>query len=412
MGETRTKKSSKRALKPTRPTDTVSDIKDAFHHPDNKIVGDDANGKASTPQSGSRLAPPALSSRASRSSLQSSSSSSSKAARCELDTYDPSRIEIVHTVNKGKALFAASYIPKGAIVLAEVPAIRLTAEDEVKKLEADEILLEKFNQLPERSQKKFKKLHDAKKDGFTKLRSIYHSNCYNLEGSRSTFGGSCIGLIASRINHSCIPNVQFTYLETIPEQLFANAEDDEDESSNNDEEKPNFPGGVMVFRALKAISKGKEILANYESIYATRSQRQSQFQMHYGFRCDCDACIAPTDFWERDDDRRQEMIRYRNRVDAIERRVVLKQETTLNSSEVDVYYLKSKKSKDEPSINAGDLSPLSISCCDEVIDTLELLERLLVKEGLMGIDLQRVREEMTLWKKRADSCGQGTRSSC
>lgn len=398
MGVTRVKKPSKRALKAMQPTDDVPDAVDVPHHPKTKTLGSDTNGRSPSSEASSHLAPPALSSRTSHSSLQSSNSSSSKVTRYELDSFEPSRIEVRCTPTKGNALFAASHIPKGATVLAEIPAVRLTAEDEAKKLEADEVLQEKFDQLSKKSQKDFKKLHDANKDGFTRLRSIYHSNCYNLEGPRSTLGGSCIGLIASRINHSCIPNVQFSFLETIPEQLFSNDDDD----SETKRYKPS--DGVMVFRALKAISKGKEIVANYESIYATRSQRQHQFQMHYGFQCDCDACTAPTEFWARDDERRHEMIKQRNKVDAIESRIVVKTEDISNSSETKVYYLKNKKTRDGLSTNSDDLVPLDVECCIEMIKTLEVLDILLVKEGLTGIELQRVRDEMDVWSRRAKSC--------
>lgn len=398
MGVTRVKKTSKRALKATQPADSIPDMVDVSHHPETKALGDNANGKSSSSGTNAHLAPPALSSKTSHSSLQSSNSSSSKVARYELDSFEPSRIEVRCTPTKGYALFAASHIPKGAIVLAEIPAIRLTTEDEAKKLEAEEVLREKFDQLSKKSQKDFKKLHDANKDGFTRLRSIYHSNCYNLEGSRSQFGGSCIGLTASRINHSCIPNVQFSFLETIPQQLF----DDEDDDSGMKKYKSS--DGVMVFRALRAISRGKEISSNYETIYATRSQRQYEFQIHYGFQCDCDACTAPTEFWARDDERRHEMIKQRNRLDAAESRIVVKKENVFNSSETDTYYLKNKRAKDRPPTEADDLVPLDVECCIEMIKTLEALDMLLVKEGLTGVELQRVHDEMDVWSKRAKSC--------
>lgn len=396
MGVTREKKPSKRALKATQPTDGVPNTDSAPYHVTTKNLGNDANGKSSSSEANMHLTPPALSSRTSHSSLQSSNSSSSRVTRHELDSFEPSRIEVRCTPTKGYALFAASHIPKGAIVLAEIPAIRLTAEDEDKKLEADDVLRAKFDQLSKKSQKNFTKLHNANKDGFTRLRSIYHSNCYNLEGSRSVFGGSCIGLTASRINHSCIPNVQFSFLETVPEQLFG---DDEDACSNIKKHKPS--DGVMVFRALKAISRGKEIVSNYESIYATRSQRQYEFQMHYGFQCDCDACTSPTEFWARDDERRHEMIKLRSRVDAIESRIAVKKE---NSSEAQTYYLKTKRARDGSSTDTDDLIPLDVECCIEMIKTLEALDILLVKEGLTGVELQRVHDQIDVWSMRAKSC--------
>jgi len=402
MGQTRAKKTSKKAQKTVQRTEVMPDTSSISPVSEIEIRASNLHDQLSTSTSSSFLAPPSLSSRESRSSLPSSSSATSRTTRHDLDIYDPSCIEVKSTPNKGYALFAASHIPKGTIVLAERPTIRLTTEDEAMKDAADEILEEKLHQLPTRTQKYFKKLHNARKDGFTKLRSIYHSNCYNLDGSRSTFGGSCIGLTASRINHSCIPNVQFTFLETIPEQLL-NTVQDNDVDAEGDVEELSSVDGIMVFRALRAISKGKEIVSNYETVYAIRSQRQLQLQLHYGFQCDCDACTVSSEFWAADDGRRQQMIRRRSRIDAIETRIVLKKEPISRGRELDTYFLRSKTFNDGDS-ESENLVPLSIGHCSDVMGTLNTLESLLVKEGLTGIELQRVCEEKIEWERRKLAC--------
>lgn len=402
MGETRAKKLSNRALKANRSKDSASRATGEPPITLTKPSDNDIHGTSSTSDASTYLMPPSLSSRTSHSSLVSSSSTSSWSRKHEVESYDPSRIEVQPTPNKGYALFAASRIPKGAIVLAEIPIIRLTAKDESRKLAAEEVLRKKFDNLPKTFQKDFKKLHDAKKDGFSQLRSIYHSNCYNLDGSRSTYGGSCIGITASRINHSCIPNVQFFFEEVVPENLFENTRDTNSDTLTDNKYDPTV--GVIVFRALRSIPRGKEIVSNYETIYATRTQRQLQLQMHYGFRCDCDACNATTGFWASSDDRRREMIKYRQQVDAVENSFVIEKEAMPSGLVVDVYYQKEKRITGEASEMTDGLVPLSVNCCEETARMLHELEKLLFKEGLLGIELQRVKQEQAVWTKRAGMC--------
>lgn len=394
MGETRTKKPSKRALKANQKTECTPDVTELSR--DTLVQTTDICNEA---PSNTHLTPPTLSSKTSHTSLLTSGSAQSWQGSHNSESYDSSRVEVRLTSNKGYALFATSTIQKGSIVLAEVPVIRLTALDECRKSQAEEILQEKFDHLPKAFQRDFKKLHDTRKDGFSRIRSIYHSNCYNLDGSRSVHGGSCIGLKASRINHSCIPNVQFFFEEAVPESLLEECKSRDGDASHDGDHDART--GIMIFRALRRIARGKEIVSNYESIYATRTHRQFQLQIHYGFRCDCDACVGAEQSLQRDDDRRLTMMMLRNKVNAVEKRLVELKSGSAKTSKAESFYLRQRKATEDIRHKVDDLVPLTIDHCQEMLESLERLELLLDKAGLLGIERDRVRQEHEVWTKRA-----------
>lgn len=97
-------------------------------------------------------------------------------------------------------------------------------------------------------------------DNEMKMRIIFNTNCVNM-GSGGQWG---VGLfeLYSRINHSCLPNVHNSYNATI---------------------------GKEVVHAVRAITKGEEIVTSYISNVRTKPQRTEQLAP-YGFKCDCAAC--------------------------------------------------------------------------------------------------------------------------
>lgn len=258
--------------------------------------------------------------------------------------YDPSLVEVRHTETKGYALFATRRIPAGTLILQETPLIRLTRNDEEIELNTEHILAQRHRDLPKDVQRQYTKLHDSQKSDFSKIKSIYFSNCYNLTGDRSVYGGSCIGAIASRINHSCVPNVQFSFQES------------GDLSGSR-------AAGLMRFYAVKAIAKDREVTSNYESIFLTAVQRRGRLQMYYGFQCDCEACsgsVLGHGFWASSDDRRREMIRLKHEIES------------------------AGKQRDQDEVEG-------------VIAALQRMEVLLVKEGLWGDPLARVYADLARW---------------
>lgn len=295
--------------------------------------------------------------------------------------YDPSLVIVKHTPEKGFGLFAARRIREGTLVLAEVPTFRFRSEEEIGD-DFDQRLRQRYDELPRNSRNGYLKLHNSKKVGYSKLKSIYFSNCYNLESPRSVHGGSCLGITASRINHSCVPNVQFSFEEEAPAWLFQSLHYD---SSASEASGPNSihsdvttgTEGVMLFHAIKDIQAGKEIVSNYETAYLLAAGRQLKQQMYYGFICDCQACDGQKSnnkHWWSSDDRRREMITCKRLIDRAEAE------------------WQSAQGHQRPERGAGDI--------ELIIATLERLADLLNKEGLRGVELANTYKELGKWSQR------------
>ncbi len=169
--------------------------------------------------------------------------------------------------DRGLAVFTTRKIKAGTLILAETPIVSLSKaeENEPSAIERD------FSHLLKADQKAYLKLFDAQKSRMTPVVSIYYSNCYNCEGFKlDGTGGSALGAMASRINHSCIPNLQFSY----------------DEASNE-----------MRFFAIRDIPRGKEVVSNYDkAVFDVAAKRQGKQQMYYGFQCKCEACVPQSEY--------------------------------------------------------------------------------------------------------------------
>lgn len=264
--------------------------------------------------------------------------------------------EIQSTPDRGQALFSARRIRPGTLIFAEEPLIALSKELE----ESYEAIEAAFSALSKREKKAYGALFDAKKSRMSTTVSIYYSNCYSTESfvgaqvSDNTLeGGSCIGKLSSRINHSCVPNVCFSFL---PPSLAHRR-------------------GQMRFYAIKAISKGKELLSNYDkSIFETSRRRQQKYLLHYGFRCTCEACLPQTDFWTRSDERRRAM---RDAVSSV----------------------KGLEKKWQKAFEEDDATTQVEVCRGAVVELLEL-QGLLVKEGLTAVPLANAYRSLVKWSER------------
>ncbi|KAJ4511143.1 hypothetical protein HRR83_007184 [Exophiala dermatitidis] len=238
-------------------------------------------------------------------SNHSSSASFNSSSSSEPSPQD-SLLELINTPDRGMGVFARRKIKAGTLVLVERPLIILDKDEETNPAAIER----EFAALSRADQKVYLRLWDAEKSGMSRVVSIYYSNCYNCDefvkpkqanttattsssrhnkhdssavrDARTTAGGgSAIGAFASRLNHSCVPNVQFSYDETTNE---------------------------MQFRAIRDIARGKEICSNYDKVvFETRSKRQRKQQIYYGFVCTCEACEPHTEFWARSDERRKGM---------------------------------------------------------------------------------------------------------
>ncbi|CAD0088888.1 unnamed protein product [Aureobasidium mustum] len=97
--------------------------------------------------------------------------------------------------------------------------------------------------------------------------NIWRTNSYMLDDG-ITLDSAGVGLSASRLNHSCVPNVYTAY---------------------------NSTSGCMTVQALKPIAAGDELCTAYINGAAKlRSERHAQLSM-WGFTCTCIACADGRD---------------------------------------------------------------------------------------------------------------------
>ena len=88
--------------------------------------------------------------------------------------------------------------------------------------------------------------------------------------------------IASRLNHSCVPNAYFAW---------------------------NWKSKTLTVHALTPIRSGNEILVDYrvENYLKPRDERRQELSDDYYFDCNCPACEDNTDFSAASEDRRGQM---------------------------------------------------------------------------------------------------------
>ncbi|KAK5075289.1 hypothetical protein LTR64_001494 [Lithohypha guttulata] len=301
--------------------------------------------------------------------------------------YDTSLIQIEKTANKGYGVFAARKIPAGTLCLVEAPLIRLTPSEDVGTDEQRQLYIQHYYEaLPTHSQKDYRHLCDTKKADFTRRMSIFYSNCYDM---KHYGGGACIGEIASRINHSCTPNVVFSFAKTLPDSLFT--------GDKKDVPRPSQASvGFMVFHAIKDISKGKELVSNYQSIWRLTPERQAEMSIHYRFRCDCMACEQDSPGQD-GDRRRRNMIKYRNIV------LTADKELTMSRKEWLMRQGQMSESERHEDLYSWLRSQVVQDKVSTALEKLTALAQLLPKEGIHGgHDLANIYKDLAKWSMRAD----------
>ena len=261
----------------------------------------------------------------------------------------PPSFAIHQTRHRGLALLTRRRIPAGTLIFSEAPLISLS-----KDLENDyDAIQAAFKSLSKPDRKAYLKLYDAEKSRMSQVVSIYYANCYNKD-SFVDEGGSCVSLLASRINHSCAPNATFSYLP----------------------HSASHPKGLVQFHAIKSIPADREIVSCYEkNIFLTKEERQRRLLLDYGFRCDCEACMPETAFWEKSDERRKVMGQCVKATKKYER---------------DWEGLKRRSG------TAVELEQLF----KKAIDALVRLEGLLIKEGMLYTPLANTYRSLGKWGER------------
>mmetsp|Transcript_1772 Transcript_1772/g.3343 ORF Transcript_1772/g.3343 Transcript_1772/m.3343 type:complete len:316 (+) Transcript_1772:213-1160(+) len=170
------------------------------------------------------------------------------------DSKDGFRIEPVE--GKGLGAIAERSFACGELVLAETPAFRYKSKDTAT------IRQQRFDALPFHEQDAVMALHDnfaAEEDGKT-LDGILRTNTETCDNSDFDM---MICPIISRFNHSCKPNCELSWDDTLKEE--------------------------HVYAAT-AIKPGEELCMHWVNIIAPATDRQRELTLRFGFQCVCSFC--------------------------------------------------------------------------------------------------------------------------
>ncbi|KAL8686652.1 MAG: hypothetical protein Q9218_006958 [Villophora microphyllina] len=218
-----------------------------------------------------------------------SSSDKNKAADASLKK----RYEVKMLYGKGLGAFATENIKRGTRIMCEKPLFRTrtlnimqvpAAFAKLSKSDQDQIRTLSHYKLGNVDAQRLKHLHDhpevqkaaaniSAKDQVV-IMAIHQTNCFEADD------GSVICLDASRINHSCLPNVNHTWNKNI---------------------------GAETIHAARDIAAGEEPLTTYIPGSRTYDQRKQALSI-YGFTCSCKACEISTGHGKASEERRERLL--------------------------------------------------------------------------------------------------------
>lgn len=169
-------------------------------------------------------------------------------------------IEVRETPGKGLGIFAKEKIPRGTRVVAEFPLLKATAlSSHIVNVQGA------FNNLPPAKQRAYLDLHGHASETFKKdndWKSLPALNRRVLAIYAANRWGQDVFWLASRFNHSCIPNIHNAYNPTIQMETFHN---------------------------IREIEASEELTVSYLSGICVGDERQAQLNK-WGFQCKCPAC--------------------------------------------------------------------------------------------------------------------------
>ncbi|KAK7529650.1 uncharacterized protein J3D65DRAFT_174555 [Phyllosticta citribraziliensis] len=205
---------------------------------------------------------------------------------------------------KGVGMLATALIPTGTRLLAETPIMTVQRRDWQYDRTQRNAVVSAYLSLPHPYMQLFDALHHAPSqfqdwhglieteyndaapfgpedpppdvpfDGVlsrieqSRVMAVFSTNAFGVcPSSSSTNVAAVICAEASRLNHSCTPNIQFTWNE-------------------------NVLGGAITMHALRDILPGEEITASYVDLLKSFSERKEKLRNGYGFDCDCVVCSA------------------------------------------------------------------------------------------------------------------------
>lgn len=164
---------------------------------------------------------------------------------------------IKESPGKGQGVFAARHVVKGERVLVDKPFFVVTKPYNARTV------LEEFQRMPFARRQQYMQLHCPNRSDNTNMidvMCIFEANCFNIGSAAAMF------LTATRFNHSCLPNIYYSW------------------SEKRDE---------IVLHSMTDIPEGEEMTICYGRAFCTRDQRQSELRI-YNFYCGCPACQTET----------------------------------------------------------------------------------------------------------------------
>lgn len=153
---------------------------------------------------------------------------------------------LVPIPNKGLGLVATKDIVYGELIFEEKPVLDTSF---------DEGLDEQFHKLSENEQNQVMDLANEFPED-EKLQGIMKTNCHYKDTK-----DAILCLLASRLNHSCMPNVLTT-----------------------------FNGVYERAIAKRNISKGEELCSSYSDLNIALSRVKEDLKLEYRFNCKCELC--------------------------------------------------------------------------------------------------------------------------
>lgn len=203
---------------------------------------------------------------------------------------DCARIEAV--CGKGLGIVAAKAIPKGARILSELFCLKmlpsLLPNNDVEAAYRNEL-----SKLPLEFQEEFLSLARCRSDNVEvdtgpSAKGIVQDNALPL-GLDEVWGqplAAAVFLLASRFNHSCMPNVHYSWQHKLGSS------------------------GPQVFHALRDIAPGEELTISYLGIRGTvdsATNRQERLMSCFKFKCVCSCCVLTGSARLESDSRRKEI---------------------------------------------------------------------------------------------------------
>jgi len=193
---------------------------------------------------------------------------------------------VVPIPGKGLGVVAARKIARGERLLAERPAFMISP-DEIEGAAAkgfhalESIVRERVWELPDNDQSRFWDLPDchASQAGSDKTAfGIWQTNAIATASEKSA-GRNGLYLLGSRFNHSCTPNVNRCWIESL---------------------------GAEVFHASRDIPPQTELCVYYIDPKGSYAERQARLLADFNFRCGCEACSLTGEAFETSEALRRE----------------------------------------------------------------------------------------------------------